>query len=51
MGLDIGPDAIKQFEAALKDAKVCVVGVVCIWSGSDGVAWLVLFFRNGENVR
>jgi 3-phosphoglycerate kinase len=26
MGLDIGPDAIKQFEAALKDAKVCGFG-------------------------
>jgi 3-phosphoglycerate kinase len=24
MGLDIGPDAIKQFQATLKDAKVRV---------------------------
>ena len=32
MGLDIGPDAIKQFEAALKDAKVWGFGyyVCCL---------------------
>jgi uncharacterized protein YoxC len=31
MGLDIGPDAIMQFEAALKDAKTV------LWNGSKGV--------------
>ncbi|KAG0630116.1 hypothetical protein M758_1G155600 [Ceratodon purpureus] len=31
MGLDIGPDAIKQFEAALKDAKTV------LWNGPMGV--------------
>lgn len=28
MGLDIGPDAIKQFQEALSDAKVSVAGRV-----------------------
>ena len=42
MGLDIGPEAIKQFEEALKDAKVC-----------DGAAWkwVGTFGSRGESRR